>query len=74
MVVPIQMEPTFRAEKPRLLAEGPLYYAFIPTPQYDISPDGKRFVMVKEGGYDLTQINVVLNWFEELERLVPTDR
>jgi len=74
MVVPIQMEPTFRAEKPKLLTEGPLYYAFIPTSQYDISPDGKRFVMVMEGGYDLTQINVVLNWFEELKRLVPTDR
>ena len=74
MVVPIQMEPTFRAEKPKLLTEGTLYYAFIPTSQYDISPDGNRFVMVKEGGYDLTQINVVLNWFDELERLVPTEQ
>ncbi|MDA2934797.1 protein kinase [Acidobacteria bacterium AH-259-D05] len=74
MVVPIiQTEPTFQAETPRLLVEGPLYYAFVLTSQYDISPDGKRFVMVKEGGYDLTQINVVENWFEELKRLVPTD-
>jgi len=38
---------------------------------YDISPDGQRFVMVKEEGRE-TQIHVVLNWFEELKRLVPT--
>jgi len=38
---------------------------------YDISPDGQRFVMIKEQGE--SQINVVLNWFEELKRLVPTN-
>lgn len=42
---------------------------------YDVSPDGRRFVMVKEGGADLTaalppQIVVVQPWFEELKRLV----
>jgi hypothetical protein len=45
-------------------------------PNYDVMPDG-RFVMVKavgrEGEEDPTQINVVLNWFEELKRLVPTN-
>jgi Tol biopolymer transport system component len=43
---------------------------------YDISPDGQRFLMIKEGGADGTaappSIIVVLNWFEELKRLVPT--
>ena len=39
---------------------------------HDIHPDGQRFLMIKENsGAD--QINVVLNWFEELKRLVPTD-
>jgi hypothetical protein len=41
---------------------------------YDVSPDGQRFLMIKEtdvGGGQ--QINLVLNWFEELKRLVPTD-
>ncbi len=39
---------------------------------YDISPDGQRFLMIKavEG---VAQLNVVLNWFEELKRLVPTN-
>jgi hypothetical protein len=33
----------------------------------------KRFLMLKEAAPDISQINVVLNWFEELKRLVPTN-
>jgi hypothetical protein len=29
--------------------------------------------MIKESEQQVTQINVVLNWFEELKRLVPTN-
>jgi len=39
---------------------------------YDVTPDGERFVML--GGDPqgaVTQLNVVLNWFEELKRRVP---
>ncbi len=44
-------------------------------PKYDISPDGKRFLMMKEEetARDQSQINVILNWTEELKRLVPTN-
>ncbi len=44
---------------------------------HDISPDGQRFLIIKEGAQTedssvpLAQITVVLNWFEELKRLVP---
>jgi serine/threonine protein kinase/Tol biopolymer transport system component len=38
---------------------------------YDVSPDGQRFVMVKEES-SANRLNVVLNWFEELKRRVPT--
>jgi len=44
-------------------------------PDYDVSPDGQRFLMLKPVEQEqatLTQINVVLNWTEELKRLVPT--
>jgi hypothetical protein len=39
-----------------------------------VRSDGQRFLMIKEGeqAASATQINVVLNWFEELKRLVPT--
>ena len=45
---------------------------------YDSSPDGQRFLMIKEAGEieetsARDELIVVLNWFEELKRLVPTD-
>jgi eukaryotic-like serine/threonine-protein kinase len=44
---------------------------------YDVSPDGQRFLMIKEGGADgtatPTSIIVVQHWVEELKRLVPTN-
>ena len=38
----------------------------------DVSPDGKRFLMVKSVKQEeaLSQINVVLNWFQELKQKV----
>jgi len=76
MVVDITTEPTFRAGNPRLLFEG-FYQGGIGGNRafYDVTPDGQRFLMVKAGEQETEamQINVVLNWFEELKRLVPTD-
>jgi Tol biopolymer transport system component len=42
---------------------------------YDIAPDGKRFVMVEEPRSQslgtAARLNVVLNWFDDLKRRVP---
>ena len=38
---------------------------------YDISTDGQRFVMVKDDSSS-GRLSIVINWFEELKRLVPT--
>jgi len=42
---------------------------------FDIANDGVRFLMVRiEADFaQLSEFIVVQNWFEELERLVPTD-
>ena len=45
--------------------------------QYDVSPDGQRFLMIKEAGATNQtatppQVIVVQHWTEELKRLVPT--
>ena len=74
MVVEIETEPELRAEEPELLFEG----RFIRTPRtnHDVTADGKRFVMVhasESGGSERQQLNVVLNWFQELERLAPAN-
>ena len=69
MAVKIETEPRFRFQPPELLFEGDYYHA---NPSYDIGPDG-RFLMIKLTEEPRSQINVVLNWFEELKRLVPVN-
>jgi Tol biopolymer transport system component len=74
MVVSVQTESTFRAGRPGVLFEGLYRTTGHPAglQYYDISPDGQRFLMIKRDE-DPAQIHVVLNWFEELKRLVPTN-
>jgi Tol biopolymer transport system component len=73
MVVDIATKPTFSPGKPRVLFES----RHTPTNGtirfYDVTRDGKRFLMVRdsEDAAPSTQINLVLNWTEELKRLVP---
>ena len=75
MAVDISTQPSFAAGKPRMLFEGQFALARGTSPNYDVSLDGQRFLMVKPAGQEQSapsQINVVLNWFEELKRRVPT--
>jgi hypothetical protein len=40
---------------------------------YAVAPDGRRFLILRPEPKAIpTQINVVLNWFEELKARVPT--
>jgi hypothetical protein len=41
---------------------------------YALDPGGQRFLMVQTGPGASTQIKVVLDWFEQVRRLVPTGR
>jgi hypothetical protein len=77
MVVEIQTQPSLIVGKSRLLFEG-MYLNNVAngaySPSYTVTPDGERFLMLK--GSDSaqsgpTQLNVVLNWFEELKQRVP---
>jgi serine/threonine-protein kinase len=50
------------------------YYDLSPAGRtFDVAPDGKRFLMIKQpvGEAAVQNIVVVTNWFEELKRLVP---
>ncbi len=75
MAVPIATQPAFAPSKPTILFEKEYAASQFPATgiAYDVSPDGQRFLMVKEGDQAAapTQINVVLNWFDELKRLAP---
>lgn len=71
--VSILTEPTVQVASPELLFEGRfMASSSLWGRNYDISPKGDFFVLIEEGEIQpATQINVVLNWSEELRRLVP---
>jgi len=78
MVVPVEVDtPEFDFEAPRVLFEGKFWALGIGWPSYGVARDG-RFLVIQEVDQPIEKrtpqrIQIVLNWFEELKRLVPTD-
>ena len=82
MGAPIETDPAFSPGTPKRLFQGTyvnseLWYDSWDWAAWDISPDGRRFLMMKETGLAASgvvrpgKIHIVLNWFEELRRRVP---
>jgi serine/threonine protein kinase len=80
MAISVETEPTFNCGKPRVLFKGSFISGYGTSPSWDISPDGKRFLMIKRPAPSGTtaaaaaprpKINIVVNWFEELKQRVP---
>ncbi|MBL8965107.1 MAG: protein kinase [Phycisphaerae bacterium] len=73
MAVAVTLEPRFSADRPQLLFEANFTArGNSGLAGYDVHPDGQRFVMVgHRTGVDGANVNIVLNWFEELKRLSP---
>ena len=73
-MVPVDLEPDCEAGRPTTLFESS-YVSRVGT-NYDVAPDGQRFLMIKAVGAEGSAGNdvvLVQNWVEELKRLVPTD-
>jgi len=76
MAVSVRTDSSLQVGKPSVLFEGKFFGSAGPWGRnYDIMPDGHQFLMISEMEMKLTatQINFALNWFEELNILVPTD-
>ena len=78
MAVAVETKPTFSLGTPKALFRSTCVGNIIGEgTAWDISPDGKRFLMIKEagttasGGGGPRKINIVLNWLEELKQRVP---
>ncbi len=67
MSVEVETDPGFTFGVPNILFELPysLYY------EYDVTQDGDHFVMVTGDQEALVELNAVLGWSEELNRLAP---
>jgi hypothetical protein len=75
--VPVQTSPSLVLGMPVKLFEGPYLGLPFVGRTYDVSPDGRRFLMIKSvspAQATATQrIVIVENWTEELKRLFPTN-
>ena len=76
MRVPIQTSPELIVGKPEVLFAGVYHGSPDGPPNYDVSADGQRFLMVKRGDEEQSPrpIHIVLDWLEELKRRVPVPR
>ena len=79
MTVPVDTRSTFKAGTPRMLFEKTFVFGDSAGPSWDISSDGKRFLMIKQpvsmnpataAVKGPRRINIVLNWLEELKQRV----
>ena len=71
LAVSVRSREALELGRPDVLFEGP--YDLDPgravaLPNYDVSPDAQRFVMVqRRAGAREVPLHLVLNWFEEIE-------
>ena len=78
MAVSVSTAPTFAARRPQVLWEGRYSHgmsascgpAGATSSNYDVTADGRRFLMVKDeaAGAKSTQLVVVLGWADEVTR------
>ena len=77
MAVPVSPGPNLALGKPAVVVKGSYARAVSPGRHYDVSPDGKRFLLLKDvetapGAKPVPpEIHFVQHWAEELNRLVP---
>ena len=75
--VDVRADGGFSASKPRPLFKAPGWMSGDPVRSWDVSPDGQRFLMVMievAKPVPLTEMVLVMNWSQELQRLAPAGK
>jgi hypothetical protein len=73
--VSVTLAPTFSVGRPQLLFSGPyLDSGPLMGSDYDVSPDGQRFLVVQVSDEERAprRFHLIQNWFEELKAKVPS--
>ena len=79
LAVPVSPQgDTFQAGKPELLFEGNFQWLG-DNPHFDVSRDGKQFIVFQGEGpaadqTDLSHLTFIFNWFDQVRRLAPTGK
>ena len=72
MAVPVELGEELTVGAPTFLFQASFDHPIFAS-AFDVTADGERFVLVESPSQARAELHVVLNWFEELKRLVPTD-
>ena len=78
MAVPVDTGAELVLGRPEVAVQGTHAIPLNTGIHYDVSADARRFLLIvdedrPDGGASQPQITIVLNWLEELKRLVPVD-
>jgi Tol biopolymer transport system component len=75
MSVQVETTPGFKAGTPQLLFESSSFFGTPPRNSVDVSPDGKKFVVVQSGEnmFIPKQINLFLHFSDAISRLAPAN-
>ena len=75
MSVAVDTRSTFQNGTPKTLFNGVYDLRSNSGVSYDVDPKSNRFLMLRlaENANSTAQVRIVLNWFDELRRLVPTN-
>ena len=71
MAVPVGIGSSFQAGVPALLFDGPFQADAAGHTSYDVSPDGQKFLMIRNESTGRVELRVVLNLAKELAARVP---
>ena len=75
MAMPVEPGPNLQAGVAEPLFEVSAYFGSPVARHWDVSPDGRRLLMIRQTGVATSngelEIVLILNWFEELKRHVP---
>ena len=66
----VVMTPEFAAAKPKRLFDVPRWWAV--RPAFDVARDGRFLILQRDEVQLRTEFTLVQNWFDELNRLVPS--
>ncbi len=75
MAIPFHRDPVLYVGHPEALfsIDSSVVRASRKARFFDVSADGERFLMIESERERGASLVVVLNWLDEVERLVPTD-
>jgi serine/threonine-protein kinase len=76
MSVPVSTDPVFSSGAERELFDASqMFFPNTALANYDITPDGERFIMVRntQASTNTQACNVILNWTDELQRKLGVD-